>query len=51
MADELIDSEKTLAMYKEKANVMTYAGGSHSFEHIREALPLIEKVVFGIDSL
>lgn len=46
MADELIDSVQTLAMYKEKANVVTYAGGSHSFEHIKQALPVIEKVIF-----
>jgi predicted esterase YcpF (UPF0227 family) len=46
MADELIDSEKTLALYKEKANVVTYAGGSHSFEHIKQALAVIEKLIF-----
>lgn len=46
MADELIDSEKTLALYKEKANVVTYAGGSHSFEHIKQALPVIESLMF-----
>jgi len=46
MDDELIDSEKTLALYKEKANVVTYAGGSHSFEHIKQALPVIEKLIF-----
>ncbi len=45
-ADELIDSAKTLAIYKEKANVVTYDGGSHSFEHIKQALPTIEKVIF-----
>jgi predicted esterase YcpF (UPF0227 family) len=46
MADELIDSENTLEIYKEKANVVTYTGGSHSFEHIKQALPVIEKVIF-----
>ena len=46
MADELIDSEKTRLKYQDKANVMTYEGGSHSFEHIRQALPIIEQVIF-----
>ena len=51
MADDLIDAKNTLSKYQEKSNVVTYDGGSHSFEHIREALPIIEEVVFGIDSL
>ena len=46
MADELIDSENTLSRYKHKANIVTYDGGSHSFEHIRQALPIIEQVIF-----
>lgn len=46
MADELIDSDKTLALYNDKANVVTYEGGSHGFEHIEDALPVIEKVIF-----
>ena len=46
MADELIDSENTLAIYKDKANVVSYEGGSHSFEHINQALPLIERLIF-----
>lgn len=46
MADELIDSEKTRLKYQKKANVLTYKGGSHSFEHIRQALPIIEQVIF-----
>ncbi len=46
MADELIDSTKTLAKYQDKANVVTYDGGSHSFEHIKQALPVIEQVIF-----
>jgi len=45
MADELIDSENTLSTYKEKANVIGYDGGSHSFEHIKQALPVIEQVI------
>jgi len=51
IADELIDSKNTLSKYQEKANVVCYEGGSHSFEHIRGALPIIEKVIFGSDSL
>jgi len=51
MADELIDSKNTLSKYQEKANVVCYEGGSHSFEHIRDALPIVEKVIFGSDSL
>ena len=47
MADELIDAEKTFLKYQEKENVVGYDGGSHSFEHIRQALPVIEQVIFG----
>ena len=46
MADELIDSEKTLLKYQATANVVTYDGGSHSFEHMRQALPVIDRVIF-----
>ena len=46
MADELIDAEKTLLKYQATANVVTYDGGSHSFEHMRQALPVIERVIF-----
>ncbi|NOR70212.1 MAG: hypothetical protein GQ532_11080 [Methylomarinum sp.] len=46
MADELIDSENTLSIYKDKANVVTYDGGSHSFEHIKQALPVIDRLIF-----
>lgn len=47
MADELIDSSVTLEKYKDIAQVVTYQGGSHSFEHIKEALPVIDKVIKG----
>jgi len=47
MADELIDSKNTALVYKDKANVVTYEGGSHGFEHIKQALPVIEQVIFG----
>jgi len=46
MADELIDSKKTQSLYKERANVVTYDGGSHSFEHIKQGLPVIEQLIF-----
>ncbi len=46
MADELIDSYKTLARYQEIADVYSYEGGSHGFEHIEEALPVINNVIF-----
>ena len=46
MADELIDSENTRSKYEEKATIVTYDGGSHSFEHMKQALATIEQVVF-----
>ena len=45
-ADELIDSEKTLSKYQAIANVVAFDGGSHSFEHMRQALPVIERILF-----
>jgi len=48
MGDELIDSSKTLAKYQEIAEVLTFEGGSHGFEHIEEALPMIKKVIFEV---
>ena len=47
MTDELVDAEKTLLKYQEKVNVVDYDSGSHSFEHIRQALSVIEQVIFG----
>lgn len=46
MADELLDSAATLEKYQAIAKVFTFEGGSHGFEHIREALPEIERVIF-----
>ena len=46
MADKLIDSSKTLEKYKNIAEVITYAGGSQSFEHIEETLPVIKTVIY-----
>jgi nucleotidyltransferase/DNA polymerase involved in DNA repair len=33
-------------VYEAKANVVTFEGGSHSFEHMRQALPVIERLIF-----
>jgi len=46
MADELLDAGKTYAKYQAIAHVVKFSGGSHSFEHMQEALPVIEKVIF-----
>ncbi|MFM8341090.1 MAG: YqiA/YcfP family alpha/beta fold hydrolase [Methylomonas sp.] len=46
MADELIDSQQTVLKYQSKAKLLTFEGGSHSFEHIKQALPMIEQVIF-----
>jgi len=48
MADELIDSFKTQQRYQPYADVVAYEGGSHSFEHIEQALPVIEKVIYSV---
>jgi len=45
MGDELLDSTITLSKYQDKADVVTFAGGAHGFEHIVEALPVIEQVM------
>jgi len=45
MGDELIDSSKTQEKYNDIAEVFTYVGGSHSFEHIQDALPIIKSVI------
>ena len=47
MGDELLDSKNTQSLYKDKANVVSYEGGSHGFEHIKQALPVIDKLIFG----
>ena len=46
MADELIDSSITREKYQEIAEVVTYQGGSHGFEHIEEALPVIKQTIY-----
>ena len=45
LADELLDSEETVSKYKGLARVVTFDGGSHSFEHMQQALPIVEQVV------
>lgn len=44
--DELIDAEKTCSKYQAIARVLTFEGGSHGFDHMRQALPAIEQVIF-----
>ena len=46
MGDELLDSQQTLQKCQSKANVVTFADGSHSFEHMQQALPVVEQVLF-----
>lgn len=46
MGDELLDSPQTVQIYQNKANLITYAGGSHGFEHMQQALPVVEQVLF-----
>ena len=41
MADELLDSQATLDALGQHMPVHTFAGGSHRFSHMEEALPLI----------
>jgi predicted esterase YcpF (UPF0227 family) len=48
MADELINSSETVEKYQQIADVVTFQGGSHGFEHIEEALPVIEQVIDSI---
>ena len=42
MADELLDSQATLGALGPQMTVHTFAGGSHRFSHMEEALPLIQ---------
>lgn len=46
MADELLDSSLTQEKYQDIADVVCFEGGSHSFEHMKQALPVIEQVIF-----
>jgi uncharacterized protein len=46
LADELLDTAKTLIHYQGKANVVSFDGGSHGFDHMRQALPVVEHILF-----
>lgn len=46
MADELLDARQTLSKYRAVAKIVAYEGGSHGFEHMRQALPVVEQVLF-----
>jgi uncharacterized protein len=46
LGDELLDSEQTRVEFQNHANVVAFEGGSHGFEHIRQALQVIEQVIF-----
>ena len=46
MGDELLDSKQTILTYQAKANILTFAGGSHSFDHMQQALSVVEQVLF-----
>lgn len=45
-ADELLDAEKTSLKYQSIAQVIDFEAGSHSFEHMRQALPVVKNVIF-----
>lgn len=42
MGDEVIDSKVTLKKFDQQMVVNTFAGGTHRFSHMKEALPLIK---------
>ena len=46
MADSLLDSRQTQAKYQDMARVVSFDGGSHSFDHMTQALAVIESVIF-----
>lgn len=41
--DDVFDEAKTRYKFKENVPVISFAGGSHRFEHMKEALPSIKK--------
>lgn len=45
MGDELLDSHKTKAALEPLMSVHVFAGGSHRFSHMEEALPLIQAFI------
>ncbi len=40
-ADELLDTAHTIAVYQATSKILAFEGGSHSFEHMRAALPAV----------
>lgn len=47
LGDELLDAEATRVRYESIAKVVAYEGGSHGFDHLREALPILQSVLSG----
>lgn len=45
MGDELLDSQETKVVLEPLMTVHTFAGGSHRFSHMDEALPLIKSFI------
>jgi len=43
MGDELLDSNKTLEHFEDKASILTFEGGCHRFDHLPEAAPYIKE--------
>jgi predicted esterase YcpF (UPF0227 family) len=43
--DDVIDWSETYAAYYERYTVISFPGGSHRFEHMKAALPLIEDFI------
>jgi len=48
MGDELLDSSATRKKYEGKVALHTFEGGSHRFDHMLEALPMIKDSVEAI---
>ncbi len=44
-ADELLDTANTIAKYQASSEIVAFDGGSHSFEHMQEALAHIAPVI------
>ena len=43
MGDDVLDAEATEGHFEGKAKVVTFEGGSHRFDHMEEALPVIKE--------
>jgi len=48
MRDELLDSSETKEKYEGKVALHTFEGGSHRFDHMHEALPMIKDSIQAI---